>query len=289
MAFSPLTRETLIDVAKETLAAVERGAYTTPSGREAPLRDSVDPAVQATRTYSPDELDALVARLAEHPPAVAAATHVEVTTETTAQAGRRLVEEEGIGRVVALNFASGKNPGGGFLRGAKAQEEDLARCSALYACLAPQRAYYDANRGSPSEIYTDYTIYSPDVPFFRDDQLRLLERPFPLSIITSPAPNAGVALDRDPEAGGRIREVLAARAGKVLAVAADQGHRCLVLGAWGCGVFRNDPAHVAATFARWLADARFRGAFERVVFAVYDPGGRNLRAFEQVFGAARPL
>jgi uncharacterized protein (TIGR02452 family) len=62
--------------------------------------------------------------------------------------------------------------------------------------------------------------------------------------------------------------VLAARAGRVLAVAAAHGHRRLVLGAWGCGVFRNDPAVVAAAFAAQLT--RCQGYFDQVVFAVLD-------------------
>jgi uncharacterized protein (TIGR02452 family) len=272
---------TLAQVAQETLLAIERGSYLAPSGREVALREAVDAAVRGTIVYRPDELDALVAAL---PSSVAASPLVELTAETTAEAGRRLVQKERVARVVALNFASAKNPGGGFLGGAKAQEEDLARCSALYACLREQRAYYDANCHAASLLYTDHMIYSPDVPFFRDDRLRFLDEPFALSIITAPAPNAGAALEREPHLGPEIARVLAARAEKLLAVAATQRHRCVVLGAWGCGVFRNDPAAVADAFARALAGDRFRAAFDRVVFAVYDPGGRNLRAFERQFG-----
>src|SRR6185436_6320983 len=157
-----------------------------------------------------------------------------------------------------------------FLGGAKAQEEDLARCSALYDCQLTQRAYYDENRACKSLLYTDHIIYSPGVPFFRDDRGALLEEPFLVSIITAPAPNAGAA-SRVGE-GGRdeLLSVLTARSQKVLAVAAAHGHRTLVLGAWGCGVFRNEPRDVADVFARALELERLRGAFGRVVFAVYD-------------------
>src|SRR5262249_60941792 len=106
-----------------------------------------------------------------------------------ADAARRLYEDEGEQNAVALNFASARNPGGGFLGGAKAQEEDLARRSALYACLLTQRPYYDANRAERSLLYTDHIIYSPSVPFFRDRALDLVESPFCASIITAPAPN----------------------------------------------------------------------------------------------------
>jgi uncharacterized protein (TIGR02452 family) len=273
-------------VAQQTLEIVDRGSYLAPSGKTVDVRAAVDAAVRGTSLYRPSDLDAL-APLPERRSA-AATPRIEVTPETTAEASRRLVQAEGEARVLALNFASAKNPGGGFLRGAKAQEEDLARCSALYTCQLTQRAYYDENRADGSMLYTDHLIYSPDVPFFRDERLALLEAPFLVSILTAPAPNAGEAAHRGE--GGRVRATLDARAGKVLAVAAAHEHRCLVLGAWGCGVFRNDPSEVAGVFARWLGHERFRGAFDRVVFAVYDrgKGQPNLRAFEERFGGGLP-
>jgi uncharacterized protein (TIGR02452 family) len=267
--------------AKQTLAVIERGGYTSPSGREVSLRTEIDAAIAGTCLYRPGDFDALAARDAR---ATAAPPRIEVTAETTAEAGRRLVHGEREAHVVALNFASAKNPGGGFLGGAKAQEEDLARCSALYRCLTTQRVYYDENRAHPSLLYTDHIIYSPAVPFFRDERLQLLDEPFLLSIITSPAPNAGEHLRRNPQAHDEIRATLESRARKVLAVAAAHGHRCLVLGAWGCGVFRNDPVVVAEAFAGALAEPWLAGAFDRVVFGVHDRAGHNFRAFSQRFG-----
>jgi uncharacterized protein (TIGR02452 family) len=274
----------LASVATETVAIIERGDYRAPSGATISVRSQVDAAIAGTLLYAPGALDR-----SEPGDPSAAPPRVEVTAESTAAAGRRLVEAERIPRVVALNFASARNPGGGFLRGAKAQEEDLARCSALYPCLTRAPRYYEVNRACTSLIYTDHIIYSPDVPFFRDERLTLLEAPFLLSIITAPAPNAGEELRRDKDAGPLIHSALERRAARVLAAAAAHGHRCLVLGAWGCGVFRNDPGAVADVFARWLENPRFRGAFDRVVFAIYDrsPGQATLRAFEQrLTGAA---
>jgi uncharacterized protein (TIGR02452 family) len=275
----------LTGVAQETLAIVDRGTYVAPSGATVDVRAAIDAALQGTVLYGPDDVGALSLGSSLLAPSSSSAPRIEVTGETTAQAARRLVEVERVAEVVALNFASAKNPGGGFLGGAKAQEEDLARCSALYACQLTQRAYYDANRAEASMLYTDHLIYSPGVPFFRDDRLELLDAPFLVSIITSPAPNAGEAARRGESR--RVRATLERRAGHVLAVAAAHGHRALVLGAWGCGVFRNDPREVAEVFATWLAHERFRGAFERIVFAVYDrgKGQPNLRAFEERFGA----
>jgi uncharacterized protein (TIGR02452 family) len=195
-----------------------------------------------------------------------------------------LVEVEGNARVLALNFASAKNPGGGFLGGAKAQEEDLARCSALYTCQLTQPDYYAAHRQSPSMLYSDHMIYSPDVPFFRDETGALLEEPFLLSVITSPAPNAGEVLRRGGSEPELIVPTLVTRARLLLALAAFRQHRCLVLGAWGCGVFRNDPNDVAEAFAQ-IHDPAFAGAFDRVVFAVYDRSDAQLNrlAFSRRF------
>jgi len=273
----------LASIAKQTVEILEAGQYRAPSGALVQVGDMAEDAVEHTVLYPPGSLDDWQPQGRQGAP-----LRIEVTEETTAEAGRRLVEQERVPRVVALNFASAKNPGGGFLSGAKAQEEDLTRCSALYGCLIRQHAYYDANRAPPSFLYTDHIIYSPDVPFFRDDQLTLLEAPFPLSIITAPAPNAGEALQRDAGAAPSIRAALERRAALVLAAAARHDHRTLILGAWGCGVFRNDPREVADIFGRLLAHPRFQGAFERVVFAIYDRSKdrATLRAFQERFPAA---
>lgn len=268
-------------IAEETVGIAGRGEYVAPSGRPVSFLDAVERAMQGTVLYRPGDFQ----RLSPPEPLVGRGPpRIEVTSEKTGAASRRLVEEEGVTDAVALNFASAKNPGGGFLGGAKAQEEDLARCSALYPCLLTQREYYDANRAQSSLLYTDHILYSPEVPFFRDEGLTLLEQPFCVSVITAPAPNAGAAARNTPELLPRIPGVLQARALKVLQVAADQGHRTLVLGAWGCGAFRNEPRDAAEAFAQAL-DA-FPGVFERVVFAVWERGGDgpNLQAFRERFG-----
>ncbi|NBD12070.1 TIGR02452 family protein [Corallococcus silvisoli] len=265
-------------VADETLRILEQGTYVPLSGREVSVRDAVAHAVQGTVLVRPGDFEHL-----KRPEPVTGFT-VEVTSEKTGEAARRLVELEGVRDVVALNFASAVNPGGGFLTGAKAQEEDLARCSALYPCLLRFPEYYDVNRKLRSPLYTDHVLYSPDVPFFRNEHYDLLERPFNVSLITAPAPNAKQLPADDAEVGLQLREVLIARALKVLQVAAHHGHRTLILGAWGCGAFRNNPRDAAEAFARGLST--MAGAFSRVVFAVYERGGHgpNLSTFRARFG-----
>lgn len=114
---------------------------------------------------------------------------VEVTGETTQVAARRLVQDEGCADLSLLNYASARNPGGGFINGAKAQEEDVARCSGLYPCVVTQLdAYYAINRAQRSLLYTHHLIYSPGVPFFRTRSRDLLAKAFEAAVITAPPP-----------------------------------------------------------------------------------------------------
>ena len=107
-------------------------------------------------------------------------------------------------------------------------------------------------------------------------------------MITAPAPNAGVFLQRDPDGAAALAQTLQRRTAYVLAVAKAQGQKNLVLGAWGCGVFRNAPEEVAAVFAQSLRQPEFVGCFARVVFAVYDrsPNKAVFGTFAAQFGAA---
>ncbi|MCD0449878.1 TIGR02452 family protein [Actinocorallia sp. API 0066] len=239
-------------IAEQTVAILEAGRYEV-DGATVPL--DVARAVAAARLHQPDEFPE--PRTGEH------TTAVEVTRETTLEAARRL----GPG-VAALNFASAKNPGGGFLRGAHAQEEALARASALYPTLRRFQAdFYNTHRAARDARYSDRMIYSPGVPVFRAESGALLPEPYDVAFLTSPAPNRGVL-----GPGADVSDVLRARAAKVLALAAGYGHTSLVLGAWGCGVFRNDPEEVAGIWAD-LLDGPFSGAFARVTMAVWDPDG----------------
>jgi uncharacterized protein (TIGR02452 family) len=170
--------------AAETLELCRRGGYRTETGFEVDISVKVAAAVKGSLLYRPAQLDGVAA-----PPAGPPRRAIEVTGETTAEAARRLHEPSRPRAVVALNFASAVSVGGGFLKGSKAQEEDLCRAFALYPCLEPHREYYQANRAAGSSLYTDHAIWSPEVPSFRDERGTLIEHPFPVSIITMPAPN----------------------------------------------------------------------------------------------------
>ncbi|MFG3497608.1 TIGR02452 family protein [Streptomyces sp. NPDC047928] len=277
----------LRQIAKDTEAIVAAGRYTSPGGREVRIADAVATALAGTRMYGPEPVPVT--------PDTGRTTRVEVTGESSTQAARRLTGAAPE-PVAVLNFSSARNPGGGYLNGAQAQEEALCRASALYATLLRVPGFYEHHRADRDPFYSDRVVHSPGVPVFRDDRGGLLDTPYRVGFLTSPAPNAGVIVRRTPDAAPRIPEALASRAERVLETAAVCGYRRLVLGAWGCGVFRNDPKTVAEAFATLLtadgraAPGRFAGHFDEVVFAILDrtPRTTTLGAFRDVFADGRP-
>ncbi len=260
-------------IAQQTEQIVAAGAYRASDGREVSIAAAVAAAREGTRMYGPDPVP--VPKLPD------VETFFEVTGESSLEAARRLGGEPAV-----LNFASARNPGGGFLNGAQAQEEALCRASALYACQIGVRDFYDHHRAHRDPFYTDRVIHSPGVPVFRDDRGRLLDEPYRVGFLTAAAPNAGVIRRRTPERAAELPHALAVRAERVLETAAAHGYRRLVLGAWGCGVFQNDPAQVADAFRGLLGPGgRFARAFEHVVFGILDrtPDSATRAAFVQAF------
>jgi uncharacterized protein (TIGR02452 family) len=282
------TRTKRAEIAHETLRILETGSYQFPPGTKIDISQALEYAIAETRLYAPQEFPKVFAlrdeRLAASP--CPRELRFEVVNGTTLAAARRLVLEQHREDVLCLNFASARSPGGGFLNGSQAQEESLARASGLYACTNPMQTLYETNKRYRSSLYTDHMIYSPQVPVFRDDEDQLLEQPWRVSMLTAPAVNAGAVHDNEPENIPRIQETMLRRMEKLLSIAVAHQHAALVLGAWGCGVFRNDPASVARWFYYHLVENdTFRHAFDTVVFAVLDgsPEAITFQAFREVF------
>lgn len=268
-------------IAEETLRILSAGAYTGASGKAVAIRGEIQSSVDGSRVYRPGEL----AELAAIAPPSCGRPRIAAINGTTLSAARRLHDTHGPERVALLNFASARHPGGGFLSGSQAQEESLARASGLHASISRMTEYYEANRRHPSALYTDHIVYSPRVPVFRDDEDRLIDDPWCVSMITAPAANAGAVRSNEPENRSRIPEVMRRRIEYVLAVAAHHRHDALVLGAWGCGVFANEPRAVARLFAdQLLGEGRFAEAFSEIIFAVLDRRGDIVGPFDEVFG-----
>ena len=258
-------------IAQSTLEIVKRGSYALPNGKTVDLAPHVEQCVSQTRYYSPDELS----RLRDDILATAkpySSMSLDVQNETTIQGIVRLSAnaDKPLG---VLNFASAKNAGGGFLGGSQAQEESLARSSALFASLSSPAAaeYYDAHRRSRSCLYSDRMVLSPGCPVFRDDEGELFEQPHVVTFITSAAPNIGGIMQNQTDERSFVPATFRVRAELVLALAAQRGCAKLILGAWGCGVFRNDPMMVAQVFADLLFEGRpWNKRFAQVLFSVLD-------------------
>jgi uncharacterized protein (TIGR02452 family) len=267
------------EIAKETLQLIETGRYRNNLGETVFIKNETDFAIENSKLFRtedfPEKFDLTK---------IESETRVEVTDETTLEAAKRICKDAENSNPFVLNFASAKNPGGGFLGGAQAQEESLARSSSLYSCLTANFEMYEFNRKGNSCLYSDWMIYSPRVPVFRNDDGSLVQKPYLVSFITSPAVNAGVVKQRETDKIHLIEEVNKERARKFLWIANQNQHKTLILGAWGCGVFQNDPQMIAQIFAE-LLKGEFANCFERVIMAIYDrtPTQKVYNAFVEEF------
>lgn len=250
------------EIARQTLSVIEKGNYQNNLGETVSIKNETDFAVENTKLFRTEDFPEEFVLMK-----IEGETKFEVTDETTLEAAKRICKESE--NPFVLNFASAKNPGGGFLGGAQAQEESLARSSALYPCLTANFEMYQFNRGRKSCLYSDWMIYSPQVPVFRNDDGSLTQKPYTVSFLTSPAVNAGVVRQKEPQNVHLIESVNKERARKFLWIANQNRHETLILGAWGCGVFQNEPRMIARIFKDLLTD-EFANCFERVIMAIYD-------------------
>ncbi|MDF1842500.1 MAG: TIGR02452 family protein [Rubripirellula sp.] len=265
---SPTAAEQL---GRSAVAATDAGFYLDSAGTRVDWHQSVQHACAAKVSLPPEF------SLPSHEELNFPETIVQVRNETTLVAARRFKQDGK--NPLALNFANGVQPGGGFLVGAQAQEEMLCRSSALFATLVDD-PMYDFHREENPEASSDWAILSPDVPVFRTDDGAELDRPWLCSFLTCAAPYA-------PAVGPtQSAEMLAQRIERVLAIAKAYRYRSLVLGAWGCGAFENDPDQTARDFHKLLIST-FAGAFEQITFAIVDRSRerRILHPFQSLFSA----
>ncbi|KAF8911668.1 hypothetical protein CPB84DRAFT_1762532 [Gymnopilus junonius] len=211
-------------------------------------------------------------------------TEITVSACSTLVGARNLkellvTEKEENSKVGVLNFASAKNPGGGFIGGAQAQEESIARSSAIYPALISKtgQPFFKLHRKDPKEGYYSHAmLYIPRVLFFRSDQGDWLP-PIEVDIVSSAAVNAGVS---------QLEAAMKERIARILYLFERNDVRNVVLGSFGTGVFRNRVELVAGIWRELLVgpNARFGRSFDRVVFAVL--GSSTYKVFEDTFSTA---
>lgn len=202
-------------------------------------------------------------------------------------------------KVCVLNFASATNPGGGVVRGASAQEEAICRCSTLYPCLNQKKLwdeFYIPHREADNPLYNDDCIFTPDVTVFKSDinfpELLPENEWWRVDVITCAAPNLRSIPSNIMNPGGGSRSatisyeellcLLQTRIQKIFEVAIASGADVLVLGAFGCGAFRNPPRLVATVFAEFTE--LYRKCFDVIEYAVFhtERERANYKAFRDV-------
>lgn len=245
------------------------------------LQESIKASKTNTRTYFNENIEFKRPKFGKQ-------TQVTVTNHRTFEATGLIHERYPDKRIGVLNFASATNPGGGVVWGSSAQEESLCRCSTLYPALNQKNLlvnYYNFHRRRQDSLYTDRCIYTPDVKVIKSDTdypERLdSTKFFNVDVITCAAPNLRHA---DPISDAELERLHLKRGRRILDVAVENKIDCLVLGAFGCGAFRNDPQIVARVYAKLMEE--FKGAFDLVEFAVFYWGNEitNYQAFKDALG-----
>lgn len=240
------------------------------------LNEAMKKSRESTVCYQPDEYP-------EIENAEEKTCKISVTGERTFECAMRLYSEVPDSRIAVLNFASASNPGGGVKNGSSAQEEALCRCSTLYPCLDSRpmwEQFYNVNRAAGNVLHTDACIYSPDIVICKtdsDSSERLPQDKWVyVDVLTCAAPNLrekpSNAYNRETGATAEITaeelySIHLSRARHILHIAAANGVDKLVLGAFGCGAFRNAPEVVAKAYKDAMKE--MGKYFDEVVFAVY--------------------
>jgi len=164
------------------------------------------------------------------------------------------VEYSKLGKTCILNMASYKHPGGGVTSGAKAQEECLFRCSNLHTSMT--RDFY------PLEF--NECLYTTDAVFFKDFHYQYM-KPTTIDVVSVAAINLNFQRDLDDT---EYLNVMMNKMRLMLTLPVQHDCENIILGAWGCGVFNNDPNKVSEMFKNVMIRENFGGFYKNVVFAV---------------------
>ncbi|KAH9856713.1 hypothetical protein C2E23DRAFT_721531 [Lenzites betulinus] len=292
-------RSKLKGITESTLKAIDKGHYVL-NDTTYDLRGPTATSKQQTQYYGPDSLLSTWSNTTPPTRPNDDTTNFSVLEVSTLEGARLLRDAlrpdspaDPAHKLGVLNFASARKPGGGFLSGAQAQEESIARSSTLYPTLMTRiaQAFYTLhNRDPKGGYYSHAMIYSPGVTVFRNDAGDWVE-PLIADVLTSPAVNAGVVrktLHGRVAGSGveeKIEQAMRERMARILFLFETKGVRSLVLGSFGTGVFQNNVKTVARIWADLLMrdDARFKDSFDHVVFAIL--GKETFDGVRTVFAA----
>ena len=281
------TRPVRAKVFRSTVGVVSHGEYTASSGVVVPLREYLNPNALASSKFYAREIAAI---RVEDP----YQTVVTVLEEDCLVVAHRLLAQDPTDDVCVLNMASAGNPGGGVYNGAGAQEEYLFRCSDYYRFLfqyartfSPLEYGIEPNPTNRYPLDSHFGgIFSRGITVFRDREgagYALVGQPWRVNAVAV----AAVDVKHHRASYGEYMRMTMNKIRTILRIVYTNGQRRLVLGAFGCGAFGNDPYVVAALFRQVLDEPEFQGAFREIHFAIledHNSHGRNFRAFSQVLG-----
>lgn len=262
-------REKRIEVFEDTMQCIKE---------DPDLRQSVSSSIQNTKVYYEDDYPQFLRDEKE--------TTIAVTKERTYEAAQRLKKEYPSKKIAVMNFANAFHPGGGVKTGASAQEECMCRCSTLLPCLETKElrnSFYKHHHALSTQKASDSLIYTPNVTVFKTDtafpEKMKKEDWYDTDVVTIAAPNLN-GMDLSDE---ELYEIHLKRITHLLHVSAFEDVDVLILGAFGCGAFRNDPYIVSEAFHD--AIDQFPKVFEHICFAVYcsPRDEENYKAFMKMF------
>ena len=273
-------RERLRSIFEDTMDVIMRNTY---------LHQKAQDSSSRTKCYQPDDYPNIELR-------PESSGKITVTRHSTFEAAQKLRTAYPEKRIAVLNFASAVNPGGGVKNGSSAQEEALCRCSTLYPALNQDRMwdqYYSKNRSERNALHNDACIYSPEIIVFKTPtafpELMPTEEWFKVDVISCAAPNLrkDVRNRYNVESGNAVSvtdeelyRIHLQRAKHIMSVATANKVDILVLGAFGCGVFRQNPEEVAHLFKEYLLSEKYN--FTNIIFAIPDSNSKNYKAFVKV-------
>ena len=265
-----------VKILRETMKAAEDGCYDLEE-REVKLPVSFEQIKEVT-LYTPEQ----VAQLPAQDMSGSEPIRITLRNQDTLEAAFELHQhrKENEKPVLILNFANPHRPGGGIRSKPGTQEEHLCVKTTVLCSLETGKAwsFYQTNLDCGTQAQTDTVLFSPNTMVIRNPDLSLREDPFPVAVMTVSAP---IASRMEESELPNLESILNRRIHGMLRAAAAEGYSRLVLGAWGCGNFGNDPQLVAKLFHEAL-----REDFEEVAMAVFDNSEDQYRysCFEKYFG-----
>jgi len=258
------------------------------------LSDAVEKSIKETKLYIPEDYPEINKSISKNE------CKIKVTKERTFEASRKLHALYPECRIGVLNFASATNAGGGVTKGSSAQEESLCRCSTLYPCLNTKELsykFYQMHRNKKDLRYTDTCIYTPDIIVIKSDTAFPETIPqkewFKTDVLTCAAPNLRSKPYNRMNPGSaepihlsdkELLEIHKKRGSHILNIAVSNNIEALVLGAFGCGAFQNNPNTVAKAYAEIIPE--YKKYFHEIRFAVYCPpnDSGNYDKFKKILG-----